>query len=148
MHQPLWAKSLFALDVFRGDLRLQDPRAECPLRGSGPGQVHWGGGHPSQGQAGLRAAERAHLHHPSLRLRRGAWWRQHEEIPQVSRPLDLRSCSRTGFVWFYLVSSLERFTEIWRFISGAFTDQWFLSEKCLTARQVKYVFFASFQSVN
>lgn len=83
--QLFWANSLSTLDVFRWDLRLQDPRAECSLRSSGPGQVHWRGGHPGQGQAWLWAAERAHLHHPSLWLWRGSWWRQHEEVPQVSQ---------------------------------------------------------------
>lgn len=88
LFQLFWANSLLALDVlFRWDLRLQDPRAECPLRGSGPGQVHWRGGHPGQGQAGLRAAKGAHVHHPSIRLWRGSRWRQHEEIPQVSQAL-------------------------------------------------------------
>lgn len=84
-HRLFWANSLLTPDVFRWDLRLQDPRAERPLRGSGPGQVHWRGGHQGQGEARLWAAEGAHLHHPGLRLWRGSWWRKHEEITQVSQ---------------------------------------------------------------
>lgn len=86
--QLFWVDFLLAFAMlFRWNLRLQDPRAECSLRGCGSGQVHRRGGHPHQREAGLRAAEGAHFHHPSLRLRRGSWWRQYEEIPQVSQAL-------------------------------------------------------------
>lgn len=76
----LWA---FAMS-FRWNLRLQNPWAERPLWGRGAGQVHGRGSDQDQREAGLRAAEGAHVHHPGLWLRRGTRWRQHEEITQVS----------------------------------------------------------------
>lgn len=95
-----------AFDMFRWDLRLQDPWTECPLWGSGPRQVHWWGGHPGQRQAGLWASEGAHLHHPGLRLWRGSWWCQHEEVPQVSHEPQSEStqCASWGFQtrWMHL----------------------------------------------
>lgn len=84
--QWFWINSLLAVGVLlRWDLWLPDPRTECSLRGRGPGQVHWRGSHPSKRQDGLWAAEGAHIHHPGIRLWRGSWWGQHEEVSQVSQ---------------------------------------------------------------
>lgn len=86
--QWFWINSLLAVGVLlRWDLWLPDPRTECSLRGRGPGQVHWRGSHPGKRQDGLWAAEGAHVHHPGVRLWRGSWWRQHEEVSQVSQQM-------------------------------------------------------------